>query len=370
MSTQTVHDRRQWARDRIALSLNVLLLRTGMRALGCRLLDISEGGAAIALPPASSELIENGYTSNIKLGDEFDILCSIETDAKRKNFQFSARVAHIQDDVIGVAFTEGHSPVDAFLESYFKSRTSQKQDGPYSHSLSEEPVRNAEYPDDESVLPTPASRTKASLGLDLTRTQTPTASRSPLFHRLSLPVIAILLAGFGIYLYQQQQQLSDLKAAVSAVAGEVADYNERLGQIDSDETSIEQINDRLGLMSASVTMLREQIEKLSVATGLTPAARGVESPGSAPGTSATIRAEAAVAQVADNQPAQTHTPPSQTAEPPDQAGIAITDASGAPQRGYGRVEFIAKTLHNHCGPGKRAGRTRDRIPDRFHVEPR
>jgi hypothetical protein len=335
MSTQSAKERRQWARDRIALSLNVLLLRTGTRALGCRLLDISDGGAAIALPPAASELIEKGYTPDIKAGDKFDILCSVETGAERKNFQFPARVAHIQDDVIGVAFTEGHSPVDEFLESYYKSRASQKHDGPYSRSLSDEPVPNAEHPGEESVLPTAASRTKASLGLDLTRKPSPAESASPLFGRLSLLVIGILLAGFGIYLYQQQQQLSDIRAAVSAVAGQVADHNERLGRIDNDKASIQQISDRLGPITASMTELHEQVENLSAATVPAAAERAVESAGPAPTTAEAARAKAAVANVDANQPAQTYTPPGQPAEPLDQEGAspAIAQESDARQPG-------------------------------------
>ena len=335
MSTAPVSDRRHWPRDRIGLSLNVLLLRTGMRALGCRLLDISKGGAAIALPPASSELIEKGYTPDIKVGDEFDILCSIETDNQRKNFQFPARVGNIQDDVIGVKFTKGDSPVDDLVKLYLNSRTSQTQDASSSRSISDESLSNADDQNEESLLSVSASRSKASLGLHMTSRPPRTESNSRFSGRLNLLVIGILLAGLGIYFYHLQQQLSEMRAAVLAVSGQVADYNNRIEPIDSGEAAIQQINDRLELMSASMAKLQEQIDKVSVATAATPAESSVESAGPVTAAPMATRAEAAAAQVADNQPVGSPIRPAQTAKPAEQqvANPTVTSATDASRRG-------------------------------------
>ena len=266
MSTKALDERRNWRRERISLSLNVMLLRTGMRSLGCRLLDIGQGGAAIAVPRASSELIENGYTPQIDPGDEIDMLCSIETDSGRKSFHFPARVVHIQGDIIGVAFSEGHPPIDDFLRSYFSSRLAQRQDEPLSRSIADELLPGYRSREEEPALPASASPANPARVDHLGAKPSSAEQRSPFFGHFNVFLVAVMLAALAGYIVYMQRELSSLRAAFLPVSEQVSEITERLRQMDNNSASIRQIDDRLGRLSTAVTESQDQLAKLSVAT--------------------------------------------------------------------------------------------------------
>ena len=250
--------------ERIPLHLNVLVLRTSSRVIGCRLLDISRSGAAIRLAGNRTEADSKGIPLSFEIGDSLEVLWRFRSFSETKNCRIAARTTRRDGRVIGVTFTENYSDVDELLKLYNSEKHQSTPD-----ELSVEPNSDGfltdSQPVDEHISLQPASGIKHSNEHGIKRYKSPMESDRP-FLNWSIYIVGIIfLAGLAGYLYDVQRQLSQLTAALESESETLSKSNARLNLLEENWTSISQLDALVAVTREEIATLGDKIDRVSLA---------------------------------------------------------------------------------------------------------